>query len=149
MENFLQVTPPSPLSILALRVKCAGALLRELKPHVNDLPPQFQELMPTMQLVLDMWLPHLALERLIDMLGYQFLAMASEAEVEEEPSEQYHFPQQATVKRASMPVPLKPGANTCPFHLLHRIYPKATLMQVTPDLTGVPEGASNVVCRCG
>ena len=52
-----------------------------------------------MQLVLDMWLPHLALERLIDMLGYQFLAMASEAEVEEEPSEQYHFPQQATVKR--------------------------------------------------
>ena len=74
------------------------------------------------------------------MLGYQFLAMASEAEVEEEPSEQYHFPQQATVKRASVPVPLKPGANTWPVQLLHRIYPKATLMQVTPDLTGVPEG---------
>ena len=144
MEWFLQVSPPSPSSILELRVTCAEALLRELKPHVHDLPLPFQDLVPTMQLVLEMWLPHLALERLIDMLGYQFLAMASEAEVEEEPSEQYHFPQQATVKRAATPAPVKPGANTWPIQLLHRIYPKATLIQVTPDLAGVPETR-----RCG
>ena len=65
-----------------------------------------------MKLVLGMWLPHLSLERLVDMLGYQFLAMASEAEIEEEPSEQYHYPEQAAVKRAATPVAIKPGTHT-------------------------------------
>ena len=66
---------------------------------MTDLPQPFHDLEPTMKLVLDMWLPDLALERLIDMPGYQFLAVASEAEVEEEPSEQFHYPQKAAVKR--------------------------------------------------
>ena len=92
MEQFLQVQPPSKPSMMELRKACSDALLGELKPHMTDLPQ------PTMKLVLDMWLPGLALERLIDALGYQFLAMASEAEVEEEPSEQFHYPQKAAVK---------------------------------------------------
>ena len=81
-----------------------------------------------MKLVLDMWLPHLPLERLVDMLGYQFLAMASEAEIEEEPSEQYHYPEQAAVKRAGTPVAVKPGNHTWPICLLHRVCPKASVI---------------------
>ena len=123
MEHFLQVQPPSKPSVMELRKACSDALLGELKPHMTDLPQPFHDLGPTMKLVLDMWLPGLALERLIGMLGYQFLAMASEAEVEEEPSEQFHYPQKAAVKRATRPVHVKPGSNTWPITLLHRIYP--------------------------
>ena len=115
------------------------SLLQEAKPHLTDLPQPYHELSPTMKLVLDMWLPLLPLERLVNMLGYQFLAMASEAEVEEEPSEQYHYPEQAAVKRATTPIAVKPGANTWPIGLLHRVYPRATVILLTPELAGVPE----------
>ena len=101
---------------------CTG-ILQEAKPHLTDLPQPYHELGPTMKLVLDMWLPLLPLERLVDMLG-EFLAMASEAEVEEEPSEQHHYPEQAAVKRATTPTAVKPGANTWPIGLLHRVYPR-------------------------
>ena len=102
MEKFLNLPPATNRGIMDLRGDCTGILLQEAKPHLTDLPQPYHELGPTMKLVLDMWLP-LPLERLVDMLGYQFLAMASEAEVEEEPSEQYHYPEQATVKRATVP----------------------------------------------
>ena len=65
--------------------------------------------------------------------------MASEAEVEEEPSEQFHYPQKAAVKRATRPAQVKPGSNTWPITQLHRIYPKAMLILITPELAGVPE----------
>ena len=93
-----------------------------------------------MKLVLDMWLP---LERLVDMLGYQFLAMASEAEVEEEPSEQYHYPEQAAVKRATTSTAVKPGANTWPISLLQG--------NSHPSHTRIGRSslkAQNVVCCC-
>ena len=95
-----------------------------------------------MKLVLGMWLPHLSLERLVDMLGYQFLAMASEAEIEEEPSEQYHYPEQAAVKRAATPVAIKPGTHTWPICLLHRVHPRASVMLLTPELADVPDWAT-------
>ena len=113
--------------------------MQEAKSYLTDLPQPYHELGPTMKLVLDMWLPLLPLERLVDMLGYQFLAMASEAEVEEEPSKQYHYPEQAAVKRATTPTAVKPGANTWPIGLLHRVYPRATVILLTPELAGVPE----------
>ena len=103
MEKFLNLPPATNRGIMDLRGDCTGILLQEAKPHLTDLPRPYHELGPTMKLVLDMWLPLLPLERLVDMLGYQFFAMASEAEVDEEPSEQYHYPEQATVKRAPVP----------------------------------------------
>ena len=68
MEQFLQVPSPSKPSMMELRKACSDALLRELKRHMTDLPQPFHDLGPTMKLVLDMWLPGLALERL-EMLG--------------------------------------------------------------------------------
>ena len=110
-------SPASNRGIANLRSECIKVLLAEAKPHLTDLPLPYHELGPTMKLVLDMWLPHLPLERLVDMLGYQFLAMASKAEIEEEPSEQYHYPEQAAVKRAGTPVAVKPGNHTWPICL--------------------------------
>ena len=138
-EKFLKLPPATNRGIMELRGECTGILLQEAKPHLTDLPQPYHELGPTMKLVLDMWLPLLPLERLVDMLGYQFLAMASEAEVEEEPSEQYHYPEQTAVKRATTPTAVKPGANTWPIGLLHRVYPRATVILITPELAGVPE----------
>ena len=119
--------------------ECIKVLLAEAKPHLTDLPLPYHELGPTMKLVLDTRLPLLPLERLVDMLGYQFLAMASEAEIEEEPSEQYHYPEQAAVKRAGTPVAVKPGTHTWPICLLHRVCPKASVILLTPELIDVPE----------
>ena len=98
-----------------------------------------------MKLVLDMWLPHLPLERLV---GYQFLAMASEAEIEKEPSEQYHYPEQAAVKRADTPVAVKPGTHTWSICLLHRVCPKASVILLTPELIDVPEWSRLWFCGC-
>ena len=139
LEKFLRLPPASNRGIATLRSECIKVLLAEAKPHLTDLPLPYQELGPTMKLVLDMWLPHLPLERLVDMLGYQFLAMASEAEIEEEPSEQYHYPEQAAVKRAGTPVAVKPGTHTWPICLLHRVCPKASVILLTPELIDVPE----------
>ena len=47
----------------------------------------------------------LPLKRPVNMLGYQFLAMASEAEVEEKPSEQYYYPEQKAVNVPPHPLP--------------------------------------------
>ena len=139
LEKFLRLPPASNRGIADLRSECIKVLLAEAKPHLTDLPLPYHELGPTMKLVLDMWLPHLPLERLVDMLGYQFLAMASEAEIEEEPSEQYHYPEQAAVKRAGTPVAVKPGTHTWPICLLHRVCPKASVILLTPELIDVPE----------
>ena len=88
LEKFLRLPPASNRGIADLRMHQSP--LGGAKPHLTDLPLPYHELDPTMKLVLDMWLPHLPLERLVDMLGYQFSAMASEAEIEEEPS---HYPE--------------------------------------------------------
>ena len=68
MEKFLKLPPASNRGIMELRGECTSILLQEAKPHLTDLP----ELGPAMKLVLGMWLPLLPLERLVDMLGYQF-----------------------------------------------------------------------------
>ena len=122
-----------------MRGACTGILLQEAKPHLTDLPQPYHELGPTMKLVLDMWLPLLPLERLVDMLGCQFKAMALEAEVEEKPSKQYHCPEQAAVKRATTPTAVKPGANTWPIDLLYRVCPRATGTLLTPELAEVSD----------
>ena len=142
LEAFLRIPSTENRSIASLRADCTQVLLTDAKPHLADLPPPYHELGPTMKLVLGMWLPHLSLERLVDMLGYQFLAMASEAEIEEEPSEQYHYPEQAAVKRAATPVAIKPGTHTWPICLLHRVYPRASVMLLTPELADVPDWAT-------
>ena len=142
LEAFLRIPSAENGSIASLRADCTQVLLTDAKPHLADLPPPYHELGPTMKLVLGMWLPHLSLERLVDMLGYQFLAMASEAEIEEEPSEQYHYPEQAAVKRAATPVAIKPGTHTWPICLLHRVYPRASVMLLTPELADVPDWAT-------
>ena len=46
--------------------------------------------MPLIEEVLHMFLPALPLQRLINMLAYQFEAMAADVSVEEEPLEQFH-----------------------------------------------------------
>ena len=139
LEAFLRIPSAENRSIASLRTQ---VLLTDAKPHLADLPPPYHELGPTMKLVLGMWLPHLSLERLVDMLGYQFLAMASEAEIEEEPSEQYHYPEQAAVKRAATPVAIKPGTHAWPICLLHRVHPRASVMLLTPELADVPDWAT-------
>ena len=72
MEAFLRIPSAENRSIASLRADCTQVLLMDAKPHLADLPPPYHELGPTMKLVLGMWLPHLSLERLVDMLGYQF-----------------------------------------------------------------------------
>ena len=133
LEKFLRLPLASNRGIADLRSECIKVLLAEAKPHLTDLPLPYHELGPTMKLVLDMWLPHLPLERLVDMLGYQFL----EAEIEKEPSEQYHYPEQAAVKRAGTPVAVKPGTHDVPewsrlwFAVAGKVPAKGTALLVT------------------
>ena len=63
LEKFLRLPPASNRGIADLRSDCIKVLLAEAKPHLTDLPLPYHELGPTMKLVLDMWLPHLPLER--------------------------------------------------------------------------------------